>query len=58
MATVACPSENGAFLQPEAVALMGQGTQRWPWEFPRVVTVTCTICPSLMSCAGGWCPVY
>lgn len=41
VATIACPGENGAFLQPEAVAPMGQGTQAWPWKLLRRVTVTC-----------------
>lgn len=41
VATITCPGENCAFLQPETVAPMGQGTQGCPWELPGRVTVTC-----------------
>lgn len=47
VATVACPGENGTFPQPEAVAPIGQGTQGWPSELPRRMTVAC---PHLSFC--------
>ena len=40
-ATIACPGKHGAFLQPEAVASVGQGAQGQPWELPRRVAETC-----------------
>lgn len=51
--TMACSGENSVFLLWETVTPMGQGTQGWPWELPRRVTVTCS-CPSLPQVLCWW----
>lgn len=47
------PGENNVFLLWESGASMGQGTQGWPWELPRRVTVTCS-CLSLPQVLFWW----